>query len=348
VKDQKLAVYALTAPGAKLAEKIAKTLSAVLLLPSRLAPLHTGCVGFERLGPCLRETFRQFSGHVLVAATGLVVRLVGPLATDKSSDPAVVCLGQDGRFVISLLSGHLGGANELARTVAAVTGGQAVINTATDLSGVPALEQLAEELGLKADSLAPVAALSRSLCESQAIGVYDPDMFLWPHLALWPENFFKLTSPPTDSLPSVCVDYRLQKLPDEAFSLRPPALAMGLGCHRGLDAEDLERLALKTLEENSLTLASVKLVATIDSRGLPGEAPAALAKRWEKQLLIYSRKELSEISVPTPSQTVMKNIGVASVCEAAAVLAARKGPLLVHKRKAPGATCAVAKIDWTS
>jgi cobalamin biosynthesis protein CbiG len=123
---------------------------------------------------------------------------------------------------------------------------------------------------------------------------------------------------------------------------------MGLGCHRALDPKQLEELALKTLTESSLALSAVSVLATIDSRAVPGEAPEALAKLWDKPLLSYSTQELGTVTVPTPSETVMRRIGAPSVCEAAAVLAARKGPLIVPKKKSPTATCAVALIDWTS
>jgi cobalt-precorrin 5A hydrolase len=123
---------------------------------------------------------------------------------------------------------------------------------------------------------------------------------------------------------------------------------MGLGCHKKINPDELEELGLKTLEENSLALSSVNFLATISSRAIPEEAPAALAKRWNIPLMAYTNEELSKVSVPTPSETVMRRIGVPSVCEAAAVLAARRGPLVVPKKKGARATCAVAKIDWTS
>jgi cobalt-precorrin 5A hydrolase len=340
----RLAVYGLTGAGLRLAERIAKAAGGDLQVPARLAAEHPDARPFERLGAALSELFGSYDGHVLVAATGVVVRLVAPLLRAKSRDPAVVCLGQDGRHVISLVSGHLGGANDLARSVALITGGQAVVTTATDLCGAPALEVLARDLGLVPESLEPLAAVSRTLVDGGAVPVFDPGGFLWPSLANWPELFQRAGAGPAPG-PSVAVDWREGGAPEGALTLRPPALALGLGCHLSATAEELEELASLALKEASLSQKSVKLLATIDSRA--GAAPRGLARAWGLPLLSYGREALGAVIVPNPSETVKKNIGVPSVCEAAAILAARGGPLLAAKRKGPRATCAAALIDWT-
>ncbi|MDR0620834.1 MAG: cobalamin biosynthesis protein, partial [Deltaproteobacteria bacterium] len=267
---------------------------------------------------------------------------------DKKTDPAVVTMGQDGRFAVSLLSGHLGGANDLARKVAVLTGGQAVITTATDLQRVPALEVVATDLGLKFAHLAALPAISRTLSEGGKIGVHDPGDFLWPSLTAWPELFFRRPGPPEENLPSVSVDWGLSPLPSATLALRPPALAVGVGCHRDCPADELGELAESALREGRLSSQAVAVLATVQSRGDPDLAPAKLAKRWRVPLITYATERLSAVGTPNPSETVLRRIGAASVCEASAILAARMGPLLVDKRKAARATCAVALIDYRS
>jgi cobalamin biosynthesis protein CbiG len=283
-----------------------------------------------------------------VAATGLVVRLVAPLVGDKANDPAVVSLGQDGRHVISLLSGHLGRANDLALAVAAATGGQAVINTATDIEGVPALEALAADLGLRCPDLGPLPAISRRLCEGLRVTVHDPHGFLAPSLAGWPGLFEFAARPAGEAGPSVVADYLAYPVPAGTLVLRPPALAAGLGCHRDCPPGELEDLLTASLGQAGLDRLSVAVLATLDSRGQAGLAPALLAGKWGLPLLTYAPAELSSVEAPTPSETVLRRIGAASVCEASARLAARMGPLLVNKRKGARATCAVALIDCLS
>jgi len=114
-----------------------------VLVPGALAPLAPAAVPFASLKPALEERFRSYRGHVCVMATGIVVRLVAGLLVHKAEDPAVVVVDEGGGFAISLVSGHLGGANALARQVAAVLGARPVITTATDVNGVPAVDVVA-------------------------------------------------------------------------------------------------------------------------------------------------------------------------------------------------------------
>ena len=343
----RLAVYGLTMTATRLAGKIASALGADLYAPERYKGEFPLSNSFEKLGSVLSENFRAYRGHVIVAATGLVVRVAAKLLSDKAKDPALVSLGQDGRFVISLASGHLGGANDLARSVALVTGGQAVVTTATDLASVPAMESVARDLGLEPESLKPLPNLSRSLVDGERAAVFDPGGFLWPSLSERSDLFERvgISSP---RRPLIVVDYRGLSQEDGVLVLRPPALALGVGCHREASFEELEELVLNTLMRSDVSRKSVRLVATIDSRAQEPMAPFALARAWGLPLASYGRERLGTVEVPNPSETVQKNIGVPSVCEAAAILAARGGPLEIPKTKGPRATCALALIDWTS
>lgn len=341
-----LAVYCLTRAGASLAETVSAALGADLHVPERYQAEFPKARVFKKLGDELSKTFHAYRGHVIVAATGLVVRLAAPLLAGKTLDPALVCLGQDGRFVISLLSGHLGGANDLARSVALITGGQAVVTTATDLADVPAMETLARDLGLVIESLKPLPALSRALVDGQKAMVADPGGFLWPSLESWP-SLFERTAALDSRRPAVAVDYKNLSFPSDVLVLRPPALALGVGCHREADLSELEDLVSGALEKAGISRKSIKLMATIDSRDHDGMAPRALAKAWGLPLASYGRERLKTVNVPNPSETVQKNIGVPSVCEAAAILAARGGPLAIPKTKGGKTTCALALINWT-
>ncbi|MDR0354992.1 MAG: cobalamin biosynthesis protein [Deltaproteobacteria bacterium] len=380
---RRLAVYALTAPGAELAAKIAAALGGTVFLPKRLEnmdlPPGLEASFFDKLAEPLSSRFNDFDGHVVVAATGLTVRLIGPLLRDKKTDPAVVALGQDGRFVVSLLSGHLGGADNLARQVALTTMGQAVINTATDIEKVPSLEVTARDLGLRAPDLFPLPEISRRLSEHDPVAVYDPGNHLLPSLRQHLNLFQTLSSPPRKDKPAVSVDYRLT--PPETYAasaarqsvlgqsvlgqtemganarslgqgddskvlhLYPPVLAAGLGCHRDCPAEDLLALLEESLISSNLSIHSLAVLATVVSRGDPQLAPSVLARRLSLPLLTYSPDQLDSVQTPNPSETVRRRIGAASVCEAAARLAARLGPLLVDKRKGEKSTCAIALIS---
>jgi cobalt-precorrin 5A hydrolase len=338
-----VAVYALTRQGAALALGLARGLgkagyAPVLGLPRRLADEFKPAFYFETLGEALASRFNAFGGHVVVAATGLVVRLIAPLLKSKTDDPAVVVMPQDGRFAVSLLSGHLGGGNQLALASARATGGQAVISTATDLTDQPALEMLAREHNLAVEDLSRLACFSRSLVEGDKIRVSDPEGFLTPHLKPWP-NSFEFTDDPAS--PRVVVDYRLGSINDLDLMLRPRIIYLGLGCHRGVDQAEVEELIERQLDGHLLAKNSVAALATVETRGRE-PALMSLCRKNNWPLLAFTKAELGRVKTPNPSETVNKNIGVSSVCEAAALLAARTDRLIISKVKSLRATLAAA------
>ncbi|MDR2459295.1 MAG: cobalamin biosynthesis protein [Deltaproteobacteria bacterium] len=353
---EKLAVYALTMPGRLVAEKIVQGLGAELFLTERLS-VQSQLPNKTMKGICgkLSETWDNYSGHIIIAATGLVVRAICPYIKDKKSDPAVVTLGQDGRYVISLLSGHLGGGNELAKKVALVTGGIPIINTATDIASKPAMEVLARDLGLIIEDFGPLAAVSRELSEGAKVPVYDPHGFLLPHLTAWEESFPPLES--TEELlsisqedkqvPFIYVDYIVRPLAPGALVIRPPALAVGMGCHHSVELNDLKSLLFDTLGEFNLSPLSLSVISTAEIRGSE-PAILELSRVLDRPLVVQPMDSLAEVETPNPSDTVFKRIGVFSVCEAAAQLAARMGPILVPKRKNKKATCAIALMNYSS
>jgi cobalt-precorrin 5A hydrolase len=350
------AVYALTLPGLRVAESVSKGLGADLFATDRLiSKTEIPSQGFSSLCGKLKETFPLYEGHIIVAATGLVVRAIAPHIKDKKTDPAVVTLGQDGKFVISLLSGHLGGGNELAKKTALITGGTPVVNTATDIAHKPAMEVVARDLGLIIEDFGALAPVSRELSEGSKVPLWDPGAWLSPRLLPWEEDFPILTkvedfpggsggSPP---LPFIYVDYKVRELPPYALVIRPPALSIGMGCHKGVDYETLRSLVDQVFYEEGFSPLSIAVVATAEIRG--GEAAInELAKKLGRPLAVKSMDALSAVETPNPSQTVYNRIGVFSVCEAAAVLAAKMGPILTPKRKNPKATLAVALMNSSS
>jgi cobalt-precorrin 5A hydrolase len=345
----RVAVYALTARGLALGQKIAAGLGergeAALFGPERLvAQSPPGLIPFKRLKEALKEGFATYEGLVAIGAIGLYFRLLAPLLKDKRQDPAVVGLGEDGRYAVSLLSGHLGGANGLAQRVAAIVGGEAVVTTATDLNGQPAIEVLARENGLVVENWPSLAPLARLLAEGEKAPLDDPHGFLAAALTPWPESFRPCGPEPEEA--GLWVDY-LAPAPANRLVLRPKVFAVGVGAHRGIGFEELRDFLGATFLEFGLALKSIRVLATIDRR-VGEEGLALLAKSLSVPLIGYDPAALGAVAAPNPSELVRKNVGVNSVCEAAALLAAQPGRLLVPKRKSARATLAVALIDWKS
>ncbi len=337
-----LAVYALTRPGADLARRLAGELEgAQVFLSARLA--GPGEQGFHRLGAALAQNFTRYQGHVLFAATGIVVRALAGLLQAKDRDPAVVVVDQAGRFAISLLSGHLGGANRLARETARILGGQAVITTATDTQGLPSLEVVAAERGCRVENLGALARFSTALLEGRRPALYDPAGWLVPALEPWRESFSFLERAPGESgdRPLAWVHWRRRELPRSWLVIRPPALVLGIGCNRGTSVEALEELVLRVLAERDLSPASLAVLASAEAkRDEPGLLE--LARRLGLETVFYPATRLAAVEVPNPSALVDRHMGTASVCEAAALLAAGSRRLLVKKQKTSEVTLALA------
>jgi len=179
--ENRIAVWAITPNGAALAVRIAAALpGADVFATDRLEGLPESAVRFRSLAEAVAGHFHRCDGHVFIMATGIVVRSVAGLLVHKTADPAVVVVDDRGTFAVSLLSGHLGGANRLAGQVAAAIGAQPVITTATDVNAVPAIDVLAAERGLKIENPQAIktvnmALLTGSPVEQLAHGDQDLD-----------------------------------------------------------------------------------------------------------------------------------------------------------------------------
>ncbi len=335
-----MAVHTLTASSK--AADVCRELGGVLFAPQRFAH-EVGGLGFGSFVEHVARVWGEYRGHVFFAACGAVVRAIAPLVRDKAADPAVVVADPGGRFVVSLLSGHLGGANDLARAVAAVTGGQAVITTATDAVGAPAAEVLAARCGLGMENRAALARVNAVLAEGGAVPVFDPGNRFTvgePEVA----RFFEWVSDPDviePGRPHIVVDVREVVAVPGRLVLRPKVLAVGVGCRRGVSGEAIVAAIRGVLAEKRLSAACVGIVASAEIKAdEPGIAWAA--RELGVGTRFFSTRELDAVDVPSPSGTVKERVGTKSVCEAAAMLAAGTNRLVAGKRVVGPVTVAVA------
>ncbi len=276
------------------------------------------------LGDTVRRMWGQVDGFVLMVATGAALRVIAPLLTTKERDPGVVCVDEAGRFAVALCGGHAGGANAVAREVAALLGAQAVVTTATDATGVPALDGMPgfHAAGDLSGVTAALLAGRRPIVEVDLPG--------WPAPAA-------LESGPGPE--RVIVTDALRPPDPGSVLLHPPSLVAGVGCSLGSPPGEVGHLLDATLAEAGLARASVATVATIDRRQAhPGITSLGLP------VAAFPAERLAGVAVPTPSETVASAVGTPSVAEAAALLAAGRGAsLVVTKHRSVGATVAIAR-----
>ena len=336
------AIWALTPNGADLARIIGEGMpGSTLFLSEKLEAAIDGAVRFSRLKDEVDRQFARFSHHIFIMATGIVVRSIAAHLIHKTTDPAVVVCDEAGRFAISLVSGHVGGANALAREVARTTGGQPVITTATDVNRVPAIDVIAVENQLTIQNPDAIKTVNMALLTGSPIFVHDPYGKV-THRLPKDQVISSAVNAVAENDAAIFVDHMRLDLPPHVLVLRPGSLVAGMGCNRGADVEEMRELLVETFAKNELAISSLRALATVD---LKADEPGllALAESLDVPLTIFTRDRLKTVAqVPTPSAMVEKHIGVKSVCEAAALLATHRGRLLVPKQKTANVTVAVA------
>jgi cobalt-precorrin 5A hydrolase / precorrin-3B C17-methyltransferase len=289
-----------------------------------------------RPGAALAAAWTESDGVVAFMAAGAAVRLAAPLLTGKRADPGLVCVDDAGRFAVALAGGHAGGANRLAARVAEAVGAEAVVTTATDVLGLPALDQLGADLGFRLEQGGDLAAVAAALVAGEEVTLVSGQRWPLPPL---PGNLRAAGEP---AAPCLVVSDRLVDPPRPALVYRPPSLVVGVGCSRGAPAAEILGHLDATLAEAGLAAASVAALASVDAkRDEPGLAEAARARRWP--LRFHPAEELARVPVPNPSAAAARAVGTPSVAEAAA-LAGGRAELVVPKRKTARVTVAVARV----
>lgn len=302
---------------------------------------HTleGCQTFPSYAQFMAAHFREYDLFVFIGAMGICIRSIAPFIKDKYTDPAILCVDSTGRFVISVLSGHIGGANDWARRVAAITGGEAVVTTQSDNTGLWALDTLARRFDWR--TAASHAEMNRMI--SLFVGNQPTALLL--DVKDRGTDYLERTLPE-----HVSVFYRFEDIRPEAFRLiiavtpfiytadvpilyyRPRVLHVGIGCRRDSAPEGVAEHMAAVMEAHRLSPLSVRSVATIE---LKKDEPLfhALAQTWEAEKHVYRADELADITVPNPSQKVFDTTGVWGVSESTAQRASGFGPLVMEKQK---------------
>lgn len=273
---------------------------------------------------------------IYVGALGTCVRKIVPLVmSDKHTDPALVCVDTTGRFVIPVLSGHVGGANQLARRIARLLGATPVITTRSDNEGLWALDTLADDFGWACDAtpaqmnsavISFVGGVQTALfCDVRCEGVDRLMASLPPHVRV-------IDSPEKAEGCGlvICVSPRLHEFPAPVLRFYPKVLTLGVGCRRDCAAPDAREITDSKLTALGLSPLAVGTVATIELK--KDERLVADMARG-RSLEIFRASDLEDIEVPNPSEKVRQVAGVWGVAESCAIAAAGGGPLLVEKQK---------------
>ncbi len=375
--DGACALYAFTQKGLERAAEIARGLDVPASiyttfteipaeqkkwLDSENISLHT--LAAQSFDQHLSQHWQHFAAHIFIGATGIAVRKIAPLLQHKSIDPAVIACPDSGAHCISLTSGHLGGANRLCRRIARITGGQAVISTATDGQDILAFDELAAMHKGRIVNTEAIKSLNMALLHKKDIAFYGPKALFDTHYAHL-EHMHFVTSLAQITAPCAVVWHEHDALQKEplpatctALYINPKALVLGMGCRKDMDVATFEAQVIDFLEKNHISPAQIQCFATCEVKAQE-KALLSLSEKWQIPLEFYSVDNLDAVPVPNASTTVKEKIGTASVCEAAALLCAAnisqgghntptKPRLVVHKHTAKAMTLAVAQIPHGS
>ncbi len=359
---------AVTRQGARVAQAVASALKGALYLPERLACEYPGSRGYSNIRDFFSRAFKEARGIVCVMACGIVVRGIKDYVESKTKDPAIVVVDERGQFAISLLSGHLGGANSLAQMVSQAIGAQPVITTATDVNGLPALDDVARELSLEISDLNTLRTIHMALLEGQTVCAIDRAGILKryfggrdtsPLIILTSEELAE----GEEACPQKGALYLVNLLPplgieednwgvrqvshrrESTLILRARRLFyVGIGCNSGTARDEIESLVRDTFSMHGLDQRLIGGIASINAkRGEQGLIEAARALFCP--LIFFSKEELSKVDVPNPSFAPKKAVGSPSVAEAAALLATQgSGKLIVEKKKSGNCTIAISVV----
>ncbi len=299
------------------------------------------------------ELFKTHEALVCIFSLGAVIRLISPYIKDKKIDPAVVVIDDTGKFVISTLSGHLGGANQLTEDIAKVLGATPVVTTAADVNKTIAVDLLGKEFGWEIDDDSTVTKVSAFMVNEEKIGVFQDagEKEWWAPKKELPKNV-TLYNNMEELERSTCTGFLIisdriienNEILKNAVVYRPKTLVVGVGLHWDTTEDMIKEDLDYCMKKFKLSPKSIAGFATIKKetqiQGLKN-----LATTMNLPVDYYEKEELAQITIPNPSDTVRTLEGTPSVSEAAA-LRSSCGKLIVEKQKfPPNLTIAIARIQ---
>jgi cobalt-precorrin 5A hydrolase len=352
--SSKVAIVCITKNGINISKRIKEKIpSASIYAQSKYKDSSDGIIWFEKNTKIMiEEIFKEYDSIICIFSLGAVIRLISNLLVDKKTDPAVIVIDDKANFVISALSGHLGGANSLSKHIADILNSTAVITTAADVNETIAVDLLGNDFKWRIENFENVTKVSAYMVNEEKIGVYqDTGETKWWNKEL-PKNVTIVED--IDELKSdnfragLIISDRIitdSLLIGKSVIYRPKSLVVGLGFHWDTTQNDIEVGIMKVLKENGLSFLSIRNLSTIDR----GKSPASLGSFSDKHgipLEFFEKTKLNKVMVPNPSARVKKYEGTSSVSEASSILSSG-GELIITKQKfPPNLTVAVCRINF--
>ena len=336
-----IAILPVSESALSLARQIQLVLNDAIIYYNRSVP---GCKQITSIRSFCNEHFADCEAIVFIGAMGICVRSIVPYIQNKYEDPAVVCVDTTGRFVIPVLSGHVGGANILTRQIAREIGGEPVITTQSDNLGLWSIDRWMQDYGWRCQAnhyamnkaISAFVALQPTtlLVEVQDAGIDEllrtkpSHVTVCRHIAEvdWQTTALLLVVSPF-------IHDEIERTTCQVIQFFPPVLHVGVGCRRDCRTEGVADYIVEQLHHAGLSIHAVSTLNTIE---LKRHEPlmAALAAEWSwTRMIVYETEDLSEVEVPNPSEKVHEVTGIWGVAESAALKSSHNGRLLLEKQK---------------
>lgn len=353
---KKIGIILISGSSFWLANKIRKEYSGAVIYGKESLEDVTPVESFSAI---TRKLFTEVDALIFIGALGICVRTIASCLKNKLVDPAVICIDSTGKHIIPVVSGHVGGSNELSRELALLLGGEAVITTQSDNTGLWALDTLGTKFDWNMTCYSPDKR--RLMTEAIATFVKQRPTALLLEIRDQGTEYMERTCPA-----HVKIFYRFADIPQEEFELLitvspfyfdatinilayfPKVLHLGFGCRKQMkgDPKELFQSIGNSMMQQHISVMSLKDIATIDIKGNePILRELAGPSLWNRPILTYTAEELEQIAVPNPSERVKEATRSHSVAEAAALKASGGGLLLLEKQKkslAPGSEFTIA------
>lgn len=306
------AVVAITINGLNTAKKLEKELNADIYTAGHASEYG---IHMDVLSNCIENLFKKYKAIIFIMALGAVVRLIAPYLKNKFSDPAVIAIDDSGKFIIPVISGHHG-ANELAVKIAAITGGTAVITTASDVYRLNSPEVLASKFGMKILNRENLTRISADIVGGSCVNIINETCL---HINEVKCEFYKW---------SIYITYK-SNIPENSLVLIPKVLSIGIGFSTDADFNDMRNAILKVFNKYEYSIDAIESLSTIDIKK-DNDSLSRLAEIYSCRVNFYSAGELNKFAT-TQSLPVYNATGAYSVCNAAARISSKNGTELVSK-----------------
>jgi len=351
----KLAVISVTNRGALLGDDLANKLSLLghqVECFAKSGRNPQSATPYELLSQLMEDVFVHHDGLIFIMATGIVVRVIAPYIQDKRFDPAVVVMDEGGQYAISLLAGHIGGANELADLIGQTSGAIPVITTATDVNGKPAADLLAVKLHKKIQPFATLKCINGAIANGDLVLFFiDTTLpnqeFYWQvaeNLGITLQNIENISTMDYDA--AVLITDRPLDVKKPHVYLSSIALAVGIGCRRGTAKEDILAAVNDACHRIGYNNKSIGIIgSTIIKQDEVGLLAVIEELAVPSQFFINNQLQdcIDKYQLDV-SSFVKKQVGVGNICAAAAILAGQTGKLLLPKTKYKAVTVAIAPV----